>query len=528
MKRQKERRQWPREILPTPEVGIVYPRYSEEEIGSPSKDKPDTLLVHLINMSDGGLLLESCLGFQVGSLLDMQIRIPHRKVWMPVKGKVIWIDEDPTKPNYYLLGVKFQPQTLHEQVPMHTMVVQQVINELAELRQRIGELEVAETEYKRAEEELKAAQEYTRNLIDSSLDMIISVDQDRRIVEFNLAAQKAFGYTKAEVLGKHVDILYADSAEGLKVHKTLRATSWFIGEVLNRRKNGETFPSFLSASAMQDANGEFLGIMGISRDITERKRTEEKLKQAMAELERSNRELEQYAYAVSHDLREPLNTLASFLMLLERRYKGRLDSKADEFIARAVDGATRMDTVINDLLAYCRVGMGGKPLEPIDLPAILKQALANLDKPIKKSCAVVTHDPLPTVMADATQMIQLFQNLIGNAIKFRSNLPPEIHIGVECKDGEWLFAVKDNGIGIDQQYAESIFGVFQRPHSREKYPGTGIGLAICKKIVECHGGRIWVESQPGKGSIFYFTIQSELGEIAAYLRRHTRGAQDER
>jgi signal transduction histidine kinase len=244
----------------------------------------------------------------------------------------------------------------------------------------------------------------------------------------------------------------------------------------------------------------------VQQELTKRKRAEEKLKETLAELERSNRELEQFAYVASHDLQEPLRMVSSFTQLLARRYKDKLDADANEFITYAVDGANRMQKMISDLLTYSRVGTRGKPFEPICCEAVLDQAVTNLQVAIEESGAVVTHDPLPTLMADGTQLVQLFQNLIGNAIKFRSDVPPEIHIGVERTDSEWRFSVRDNGIGIDPQHHDRIFMIFQRLHSREEYPGTGIGLAICKRIVERHGGRIWVESQPGKGATFYFTI----------------------
>lgn len=237
----------------------------------------------------------------------------------------------------------------------------------------------------------------------------------------------------------------------------------------------------------------------LQREVAMREQTE-------AALLRSNTELEQLAYVASHDMQEPLRMVASYLQLVAQRYKGRLDADADEFIGYAVDGAKRMQALINDMLAYSRVGTKARPFEPTDCAKVLETALANLRIALADSRAEVTHGPLPEVMGDPTQLLQLFQNLIGNALKFRGEAPPQVRIEAEPVEGHWRFTVRDNGIGIAPEYHQRIFVLFQRLHGRTEYPGTGIGLAICKKIVERHGGTIGVASEPGAGATFSFTI----------------------
>ncbi|NEQ08630.1 MAG: GAF domain-containing protein [Moorea sp. SIO4E2] len=235
-------------------------------------------------------------------------------------------------------------------------------------------------------------------------------------------------------------------------------------------------------------------------------RQADELAQLAQDLERSNAELKKFAYVASHDLQEPLNQVANYVQLLEMRYNDRLDEDASEFITFAVEGVSLMQTLIDDVLAYSKVDLQGIEFKLTEVETALDHALANLRGRIRETGAVITHDPFPTVMADSTQLMQLFQNLIGNAIKFRSEQPPEIHVGAKRLEDSWLFSVQDNGIGIEPQFSDRIFVIFQRLHTRDEYPGTGMGLAICKKILECHRGKIWVESELGHGATFYFTI----------------------
>jgi signal transduction histidine kinase len=254
----------------------------------------------------------------------------------------------------------------------------------------------------------------------------------------------------------------------------------------------------------------------LQAEIAERQRAQEELAQANAELRRSNQELEQFAYVASHDLQEPLRKVTNYTELLAKRYAGSIDARADKYIAYIVDGTTRMQGLIKDLLTYSRVTRE-VDVVPTDVTAILRETLSTLEMMVRDTQAQITWSTLPTIQANPLQIGQLLQNLIGNALKFRSTAPPRVHIAAEVDTYTWRFSVQDNGIGIDPQYTERIFGVFQRLHTRAEYPGTGIGLAICQKIVERHGGRIWVESIPGQGTTFYFTLPRTTGEEAREL-----------
>ena len=267
------------------------------------------------------------------------------------------------------------------------------------------------------------------------------------------------------------------------------------------------------AVPLLDAKGSPRGAVAAFYDVTARKRAEYELYRTVEELKRSNAELEQFAYVASHDLQEPLRALTGMVQLLQQRYKGKLDARADEYINLAVEAAGRMQGLIGALLAFSRVDRYGGPIEAVDMNGVLGHALANLQVAIREAEASVTYDPLPQVAADGPQITQVFQNLIGNAIKFRTAAVPQIHVGAVSQPGAWQFFVRDNGIGIDPEHAERIFLIFQRLHSRREYPGTGIGLALCKKIIERHGGKIWVESEPGAGATFYFTLPKRGKEL---------------
>jgi PAS domain S-box-containing protein len=352
-----------------------------------------------------------------------------------------------------------------------------------------------------------------RLLLDASLDAMIVVNGVGAIVLVNDQAAKRFGYAPDELLGMPVTaIVPIGVADRLPEHD-LRSVSDAIVEhvgtddvLKGRRNDGSEFPIEIMLSPLAIAEGIFM--TAVVRDITARTAAEANLRHKVDELKRSNEELGHFAYIASHDLQEPLRMVASYTQLLSKRYTGRLDADADEFIAFAVDGASRMQRLIEDLLSYSRVDTSGNELREISSQSAFEQALINLREALKDSGAVVTHDPLPPVEADEMQLVQLFQNLVGNAIKYQNPGVPRVHVSAVRHGADWSFAVKDNGMGIDAKYLERIFGMFQRLHKRDEFSGTGMGLAICKKIVERHGGSLTVESRPGHGSTFTFVLAS--------------------
>jgi PAS domain S-box-containing protein len=389
-------------------------------------------------------------------------------------------------------------------------------------------------------------------LLDLAHDAIVVRDLDGRIMFWNQGASQRYGWSKNEALNQRThELLKTEFPQPLKeINASLQQEGFWEGELRHTRKDGRNIVVVSRWVLKPGSSTQAPGVLEINSDVTERKQAEEALRRAHDELEvrvrertselrssneslqlevqerkrteaalalrseeltRSNAELEQFAYVASHDLQEPLRMVGSFVQLLERRYKDVLDAKGREHIGYAVDGARRMQMLIQDLLAFSRVGTQGKEFTPTNFNSVVRSVLNNLREAIGESGAKVKCDPLPTLRADGTQIGQLFQNLISNAVKFRGEHSPTIQITAEPTDNCWKFAVRDNGIGIDQRHSERIFLIFQRLHSRREYVGTGIGLAICKKIVDRHGGRIWVESEPGEGSTFLFTLPNKGG-----------------
>jgi len=376
----------------------------------------------------------------------------------------------------------------------------------------IGAIEIAHdiTEERRAQEAIRQSEERLRLLVEAVKDYAIyMLDTEGRVLSWNEGAQKIKQWRADEIIGRDFSVFYTDedktSDKPGKALEIAAKEGRFEEQGPRLRKDGSVFWADVTITAVRDDAGKLKGFAKVVRDITERKQAEEHLDEIRKELERSNGELEQFAYVASHDLREPLRGINGFMELLRQRSGSKLDEKDMEYIKYATDSAIRMDELITCLLRYSRVKTHGMPFSSIPVQLALGEAVKNLKINIAETEALITSDELPTVKADGMQLTQLFQNLIANAIKFHGDQKPEIHIGCQKLDSFWQFSVRDNGIGIEPQFKDRIFVIFQRLHTRDKYPGYGIGLSICKRIVERHGGRIWVESQSGKGSTFYFT-----------------------
>ena len=372
---------------------------------------------------------------------------------------------------------------------------------------------------------------FRQAILDSAAASIISTTPEGIITTFSHGSEKLLGYAADEVVGKRTPAIIHDPEEVVARASELTrelgrpVTAGFevfvckscCGNPETRewtyiRKDGTRVPVLLSVSAILDHQGALTGFLGVARDITELKRAQADLEHLAAELSRSNSDLEKFAYIASHDLQEPLRMITSYLQLLTKRYTGKLDAEADQFIGFAVDGAARLQALVRGLLTYARIGTGKATAVPVHVTAPVKVALENLKLIIAEKEAMIIEGPMPVVLGDPVMLAQLFQNLIGNGLKFCKGRMPRIGISSRRSGDEWIFSVEDNGIGIEPQFLERIFAIFQRLHSHTDYPGTGIGLALCKKIIERHGGRIWVTSEVGKGSAFSFSLPAIPGK----------------
>jgi PAS domain S-box-containing protein len=355
-------------------------------------------------------------------------------------------------------------------------------------------------------------------IVESSEAAIISMGLDGIVRSWNRAAEKVFGYSSSEMINESISRIIPDDKRDEEldlINSTKRTLEPQQLETIRVKKDGTKIFVAVTISPLRSASGKLIGVSKIARDITERIRAEENLRRKVLELERSNDELNQFAYVCSHDLQEPLRVIANFNQLLAKRYRGKLDDKADEFIGFTVDASKRMQSLINDLLMYSRVQTKEKTLRPVECTNSVRTAQANLKLAIEESGATFHISELPCVLGDSSQLVQLFQNLIGNAIKFRTEKSPVINISAEKKGDDWIFCVADNGLGLDMQFADKVFVIFQRLHDREAFSGSGIGLAICKKIVQQHGGKIWVESRLGHGASFFFSIPAAFVDVAS-------------
>jgi PAS domain S-box-containing protein len=358
--------------------------------------------------------------------------------------------------------------------------------------------------------EMRKLEAHLAAIVESSEDAIISKDLTGKIQSWNTGAEQLFGYTADEVIGKPITIIIPPD----RLHEELDILSRLQRgervehfETIRRHKDGSLLNISLMISPVRDAQGRVVAASKVARNITERMRQEKALQEANEALTRSNEDLEQFAYSASHDLQEPLRIASAFSELLQDKFGGKLGGEGDEFIRYIVDASARMQQLLRDLRTFSQASKLTQDQVPnVDAGEVLRRTISNMKTAIDDSNAVITHGELPVVAMHEFQLVQLFQNIISNAIRYRSQTSPLIHVDAKCSDNKCTFSIRDNGIGIDSQYKEQIFGIFKRLHTTADYPGTGMGLAICQRIVERLGGRIWVESEPGRGSTFYFTL----------------------
>jgi chemotaxis family two-component system sensor kinase Cph1 len=391
------------------------------------------------------------------------------------------------------------------QEPLSPQEIQQTLHEL---RVHQIELEMQNEELRRTQAELDRSRERYFDLYDLAPVGYCTISEKGLIQEANLTAANLLGVTRGALTKQPFSLfIHKDDQDLYFRHKRLLFETGApkVFDLRMVKKDDAPFWARLEATRVEGVDGTHQCRVIIS-DITERKHAEEALVKKSEDLARSNADLAQFAYVASHDLQEPLRTITRFAQLLEKRYQGKLDQDADEFIGFIVSGTKRMQQIIDDLLTYSRVNTRSEPLAPMKLEDALQRAMQNLRIVLEESGGEVRYDELPTIAADGTQMTQLFQNIISNALKFHGEKAPQVEISAALKGNDWIFSVRDNGIGIEPKYKDRIFEIFQRLHTSEEYAGTGIGLAIAKKIVERHGGHIWVESELGKGATINFTL----------------------
>ena len=475
-------------------------------LGVPLKQGNETIGMIALANKKGGYTKDDAknvekLSFSfVESLMRKKAEINERKLLKQVQK----FAEELELSNEKLQVSNEELQATTEEIQVANKKLLQQKNELKKAGDNLEEQVKERTEeLERAYKSLKLANNYNRNLIETSLDPFVTIGPNGKITDVNTSTEQITGYSRDELIGTYFSNYFTEPRKAeLGYQKAFKEGEVRDYELKIQHVNGHVTPVLYHASVYKDDDGEVIGIFASARDITD-------IKELIEDLKRSNRELQSFAHITSHDLQEPLRTIASFTQLLQRRYEGKFDSDADEFMDYVVNASARMKGMIQGLLEYSRIGAQGENFKAANIEEVLKNVLLNLRATINENNAVVTHEPLPTVIADKWQLNRLLQNIISNAIKFKKpDVPPKIHISAvnDEENNRYIFEVSDNGIGMEQQYVDQIFEIFKRLHSIDEYEGTGIGLAVVKRIVEHHGGNIWVESEIGIGSTFYFTL----------------------